>query len=322
MDTIDKTTSGSSHGVYVSLQDLARLRHSGRSLSFLPKQPVHSVLAGQKASKLRGRGLNFEEIRAYLPGDDIRNMDWKATARTGEPHMRVFSEERDRPVLFVVDQRISMFFGSRAAMKSVRAAETAAVGAWRVVHVGDRVGAVVFNDSDIVEVRPRRSSKTVMQILHTLVDFNGRLNARTATASKPEQLNEVLRRVVSIATHDFLVILITDLQGGDATTKELMTRLARHNDAMVGFVFDPMEQKLPNKGRLLVSDGDKQLEFDSSDHDLRVRYEEEFAERIGLARSVLLQRQIPVLQIVTNRPVNIQLREQLGQAARTRSRKV
>src|SRR5215467_15627938 len=105
-------------GVYVSLDDLMRMRLKARGLSFLPRQSPHSVLAGRHASRMRGRGLDFEEIRDYLPGDDIRSFDWKATARAGKPLVRVFTEERDRPTCIVVDQRQSMFFGTRFAFKS------------------------------------------------------------------------------------------------------------------------------------------------------------------------------------------------------------
>ena len=108
--------------IYADLEQLVRLEHRARGFSLLPRQPIHSILAGRHASRLRGRGLNFEEIRGYLPGDDVRPMDWKVTARMREPHVRVYTEERDRPVLFLVDQRASMFFGSRRAMKSVAAA--------------------------------------------------------------------------------------------------------------------------------------------------------------------------------------------------------
>ena len=99
-------------GVYVQLDELVRLQHKASGFSFLPKQPVHSVLSGRHASKLRGRGLNFEELRNYLPGDDTRNIDWKVTARTRTPYVRVYTEEKDRTVWLLVDQRVSMFFGS------------------------------------------------------------------------------------------------------------------------------------------------------------------------------------------------------------------
>ncbi len=145
--------------VHVTLDELLRLRHRAKGFSFLPKQPVHSLLAGRHASRLRGRGLEFEELRHYYEGDDVRAIDWPATARLGSPHVRVFTEERDRPVLLLVDQRLGMFFGSRRAMKSVVAAEAAALAAWRVTSLGDRVGAIVFSEDGIDEIRPRRAQR-------------------------------------------------------------------------------------------------------------------------------------------------------------------
>src|SRR6201991_3426304 len=164
--------SASMPGVYVSFEDLVALEFRGRKVSFLPRQPVHSLLSGRFASRMRGRGLNFEEIRDYRSGDDVRQIDWKVTARLQKPHVRVFNEERDRETLLVVDQRLSMFFGSRLSMKSVTAAQAAAIGAWRVLGVGDRVGAIVFNDSDLIEIKARRSRATVLQILATIVAQN------------------------------------------------------------------------------------------------------------------------------------------------------
>src|SRR5262244_3704052 len=119
------TQSAPSPGVYATLADLVRLRQRSRGFSFLPRQPVQSLLAGRHASRLRGRGLNFEEIRRYQVGDDIRQIDWKVTARTRKTHTRVFTEERERSVLLLVDQRWTMFFGSVKNMKSVTAAEAA-----------------------------------------------------------------------------------------------------------------------------------------------------------------------------------------------------
>src|ERR1700742_3614630 len=141
-------------GAYADLGALIRLRFQAHGFSLLPRQPVHSILAGRHASRLRGRGLNFEEIRRYLPGDDVRQIDWKVTMRTGKTHCRVYTEEKERSVLLVVDQRLSMFFGSVKNMKSLTAAEVTALAAWRVVAQKDRVGAIVFNDTKIAEVRP------------------------------------------------------------------------------------------------------------------------------------------------------------------------
>ena len=111
--------------VYVTPAHLARMEHDARCLRATPHRPHHSILAGRHASRLRGRGLNFEEIRAYVPGDDVRHLDWKVSLRVGHAMVRAYTEERDRPALFVVDQRISMFYGTRRAMKSVVAAVVA-----------------------------------------------------------------------------------------------------------------------------------------------------------------------------------------------------
>ncbi|MBV8865034.1 MAG: DUF58 domain-containing protein, partial [Acidobacteriaceae bacterium] len=93
-------------GAYVEFESLVELQYKARGFSFLPRQPIHSLLSGRHSSHMRGRGLDFEELRAYLPGDDIRMMDWRVTARMQKPFVRVFTEERDRPAVLAVDQRI------------------------------------------------------------------------------------------------------------------------------------------------------------------------------------------------------------------------
>ena len=164
-------------GVYTNLKRLAGLRYRAHGFSYLPSQPVRSVLAGRKRSRLRGRGLDFDELRHYRPGDDIRTMDWRVTRRMGSPFVRVYTEEKDRPVWVVVDQRLSMFFGSQRQMKSVAAADAAALTAWRVIGVGDRVGALLFNDTQQRYVRPSRSPDSLMGWLEQLVVMNEGLGA-------------------------------------------------------------------------------------------------------------------------------------------------
>src|ERR1700754_1797969 len=116
--------------VVTSLSDLMRFEWLVGSRKLLPAHPVYSLLAGRHASKLRGRGLDFEEVRQYIPGDDIRNIDWKVTARTGTTHSKVFNEEKERPTFMVLDQSSWMFFGSQRFVKSVAAAHAAAIGAF------------------------------------------------------------------------------------------------------------------------------------------------------------------------------------------------
>ena len=306
-------------GAYTNIKSLVKFKYQGQGFSFLPRQPVHSLLAGQKTSRLRGRGINFEEIRTYLPGDDVRNIDWKVTARMRKPHTRVYTEDRDRPTLLVVDQRINMFFGSKRAMKSVVAAEAAALGAWRVVCVGDRVGAVIFNDTEIESIPPHRSNKTVLNILGSIVRMNQKLTTKHETVSQSAKLNEALKNVSRLAKHDYLICIISDFDGANEDTQRMMTRLARHNDVIVGFVYDDLETEIPDLGRVIIGDGNKQIEFDTSDQSLRQRYKDEFADRLAIAKKFLMQRKVPIIPLNTEIPVAEQLRKVLGYRPRGNS---
>jgi uncharacterized protein (DUF58 family) len=299
-------------GVYTRLEELVALRQRAKGFSFLPRQPVHSLLAGRHAARQRGRGLNFEEIRRYQPGDDIRQIDWKVTARTRKTHTRVFAEERERTTLLLVDQRLCMFFGSVARMKSVTAAEAAALAAWRVLDQQDRVGALVFNDSDIVEIRPQRRASTVMRILQAVVAQNRALRVNGGLQHNPGMFNEVLRRCDRLAKHDTLVCIISDGSGRDAQTQRLITRIAHHNDVLFAFVHDPLEAALPAAGTLAFREGEQHLDVDTGQRRLRERYSDEFAKFRAAGRDFLLQRDTPVIPLNTCDDVAEQVRRRLG----------
>ncbi len=309
-------TAPSTTGVYATLEQLVRLRHRATGFSLLPRQPVHSLLSGRHASKLRGRGLNFEEIRAYQPGDDIRQIDWKVTARTRQPHSRVYTEERERPVILLVDQRLGMFFGSRQNLKSVTAAEAAALAAWRTIAAQDRVGAVVFNDAELREVRPQRSRSAVMRILQDLLDMNHALRADSPQPANPRALNDALRRASQLAPHDGLVLLITDGDGSDQQTERLVTGIARHNDVLVVFIFDPLEGDLPAADRLVMSDGARQLEVNTGDQALRTSFRNDFTQRRASGKRFLLTREAPVLPLSAAEDTVDQVARSLGARAR------
>ncbi len=302
-----------SNNIYASLKALIALQHQASGFSFLPKQPVHSVLSGRHSSRLRGRGLDFEELRHYRSGDDIRTMDWKVTNRTGKPHVRVFSEERERPVLLLIDQRTSMFFGSRVKMKSVVAAELAALAAWRVLDAGDRVGALIFNDNSIIEIKPRRSRKTVMQILHSLIQLNHALDADRSSSQNDAQLNHVLKETECLSGHDYLIVLVSDMSGWDAQSVKRIKRLAWHNDIIASLVFDPLEMELPDRSKLVLSDGDLQIQVDSGKAGLQEKFTGDFVSGVERLQLELRKHGVPVIPIDTLEPVANQVRKAIGQ---------
>jgi len=303
--------TGRPHAVHADLRVLRKLEFKAQGFSFLPRQPVHSILAGRHASRLRGRGLNFEEMRRYLPGDDIRNMDWRVTARTRQPYVRVYTEERDRPCLLLVDQRRGMFFGSKRRMKSVVAAELAAIAAWRVFHSGDRVGAIVFNDEDMTVIPPHRSRTQVIRILKAVVEMNHRLGTSETGPANPGMLTRALERAARVAHHDHLVCAIAGGGGADEETVRAATRIARHNDVIMSVVYDPMEEELPPASRLVVADGELQLEVDGNDRSLRHKFRDDFRQRLDWMRRVTRQRETPLLPISTHEDVAEQLRKLL-----------
>jgi len=299
-------------GVYVSVPELMALEHKAAGLMFLPRWKSGSVLAGRHTSRMRGRGLDFEEIRAYLPGDDIRNLDWKATLRLGTPHVRTYTEERDRPALFVVDQRMPMFFGSRLALKSVAAAQVVALGAWMVFRAGDRVGAVVFNDREIRHIRPHRSRSRVEAVCRAVAEMNRALAPDSQVRQEYSQLDRALEGALQAAHHDHLICVVSDFAGMSEQTRQRLRQLRAHNDVVAILVFDPLARKSAGDGRLVVSEGTLQVELDLSERQVREPLESFFAGRLQDVAAMLRRSDVPLLAIDSGESVVEQVRRLLG----------
>lgn len=297
--------------IHVDLAHLRSLEGQAKTLRFLPRQPARSVLNGRHASRLRGRGLNFEELRGYLQGDDIRSIDWKVTARTGEPHVRVFTEERDRPALIVLDQRMSMFFGSRHNMKSVTAAETAALAVFRILDQGDRVGGIVFGDELLAEIRPLRSRRTLDTLITAVANANALLSAE-APVVEPMPLNRPLEAAFRIARRDHLVLVISDFDGTDARTETLLGGIARHNDLVLVNVSDPLAHDIPEDLQLIVSDGHLQAEIDTGSGKVRRSLSELASDRFAGILAWERKLGVPVLPLSAGEPTVPQIRRLLG----------
>jgi uncharacterized protein (DUF58 family) len=299
-------------GAYAELESLVALEYKARGFSLRHNQPVHSVLFGRRASHVRGRGLDFEELRNYVPGDDVRSIDWRVTARTQKPYVRVYSEERDRPTMLVVDQRINMFFGSRRSMKSVVAAEVAALTAWRVFSQGDRVGAFIFNDSTTEELRIHRSRATVLRILERISYQNKLLRSDLITPAQPGKLNQVLDQVARICHHDTLILIASDFDGADDRTRELLLHLSHSNDVVCCFTYDPLALQHQAAGQFVVSNATLQIELRLGESKIREGIREASDQRIRNVLAWQHELNIPVLPLSTAEDVPQQVRHLLG----------
>ncbi len=307
-------------GAYAELDSLIALQFKARGFTLMHSQPVHSLLFGRRASHVRGRGLDFEELRNYVAGDDVRRIDWRVTARMQKPFLRVYSEERDRPTMLVVDQRINMFFGSRGSMKSVVAAEVSALAAWRVFQQGDRVGAFVFNDDNTEEIRMHRSRANVLRILDRMAHQNHLLRSDSPVQAQPSRLNEVIEAVARICRHDALIIITSDFDGADERTRNLLLNISRSNDVVCCLTYDPLAVKLPASEQLVVSNGELQVELLLWREKVRKNILDASDKRIRSILSWQHELGIPVLPISTAEDVAAQVRHLLGRVEALRRR--
>jgi uncharacterized protein (DUF58 family) len=270
------------------------------------------VLAGSHASRLRGRGLNFDELRRYQPGDDLRHLDCKASLRCGTPIVRTFTEERDRPTLLVIDQRMSMFFGSQRSFKSAIAAQLAALAAWMALKAGDRVGALLFNDSTIERLAPLRSRSRVQAICAATTRLNQALDAQAAESDSKQTLDNVLQRCLSLAAHDHLICIISDFAGASERTLQQLRQLRVHNDVIALQVYDPLALDLPRSGRVLVSQGQLQVELAVERRQVHAPLSDFLKGRLQNVADLLRRSQVPLLMFSTAQTATEQLRMELG----------
>ncbi|HYQ49065.1 MAG TPA: DUF58 domain-containing protein [Pseudomonas sp.] len=301
--------------VYASLAELMALEGRARGLSFVARQPLSSILSGNHASRLRGRGLSFDELRHYAPGDDLRHLDWRASLRYGKPFVRTFNEERDRPTLVLVDQRMSMYFGSQRYFKSVSAAQLAAICAWMAFHAGDRVGGMVFGNQQVEYVRPLRSRARVEALCSAVIKANQRLSAYAGDAENDTQLDKVLRSCVASAGHDHLICIISDFAGIGPDTLPLLRQLHQHNDVIAIQVYDPIALQLPDKGRLNVTQGSQQVEIEVGQRRIKRPLGEFLTGRLRDVAELLRRSQVPLMLVSTGDDSLEQLRRELGRLA-------
>lgn len=158
--------------VRVDRDTLLKLAGDARAIANPPGQIPPGALGGERTSRQQGRGLNFDSLRRYQPGDDVRLIDWQATARMRTPWIRLYNEEKERPVFLLVDQRRDMFFSTSVQTKSVAAAKTAGLLAWRSWHDGDRLGGIVFGDQDFSLRKCRAPNASLPAFLDDLVQYN------------------------------------------------------------------------------------------------------------------------------------------------------
>lgn len=283
-------------GTRTELADLLALRFQKQVANSAFKARVVGNRAGSKLSNIKGRGVDLAEVRAYQPGDDVRSIDWRVTARTNKTHTKIFREERERPTLVVVDQTQNMFFGSKLRLKSVCAAEVAARVAWQTLEAGDRVGGVVVSNENLQVHRPYRTTKSVARFLNNVANSN---QALTRSTTAKQSLLDVMLRVRRLARHNFHVVVVSDFSGDLDIWQEHLQSIARSNQIVVAQVFDPLEEYLPPSDYYLVSSGQERVSFYSGDTKVRERYQQRFSEHAERLASICQHTNMRFVQVAT-----------------------
>jgi len=304
-----------SKGAIISLQQLLIQRHAAKIVEYAPYSRSIAGISGLHMSKMRGRGIDFEEFRPYQAGDDIRTIDWRVTARTGKPFTKVFREERERPVIIAIDQSSSMFFGSQVAFKSVIAAQAAAIFCWMAIDNGDRVGGLVFSDSDQALVRPKRSRRSALHLLNQLQTFNARLadkESRLAAAQEGQThggLTQALADIRRITKPGSTLYILSDFSTLDETAIQYLNQLSRHNNVVCCIIYDALEENLPVPGYYSITDGARKGTLNSYSQTARRDYQALFKTRMDALQADFTRLQIPYLKLRTNQFVVEQIRQ-------------
>ena len=307
-------------GAYTDIRELIRLRHASRELELPTANRALNPMSGLLTSRFRGRGIDFAEVRTYQAGDDIRTIDWRVTARTQIPHTKLFQEEKERPVLVLVDQSHSMFFGSKIVFKSVVAAEAAAVIAWTALDRGDRVGGIVFSENLHREVRPRRNKNSVLRLINEINDFNQRLG-KEFDVEERNYLTEALRNVRRVAKHGSAIFLISDFTKFDEEAQLHFGQLARHNDIVGIHVSDQLERELPRPDYYTITDGTSRARINTASKKNRKAYQQDYDNNFAKVKSIFAKHKSILLALRTEQMSGDALIEAIGRSAKNLSAK-
>ena len=302
-------------GAYTDLRDLIRLRYAAREITELTDNRTSNPLAGLLTSKFQGRGIDFSQVRVYQPGDDVRTIDWRVTARTQTAHTKLFQEEKERPVLILTDQSAAMYFGSQVTFKSVLAARTAALIAWAMLERGDRVGGIVFSEQGHREVRPRRNKHAVLRLLNELHDFNHALSRTSATREVIDSENyftDALANVRRVAKHGSVIFVISDFANSNEASRVHFQPLARHNHVIGIHISDPLEQELPAPDLYSITDGRNRSRINTASRRHRQAYKTGFQKEMARVQEEFLRVQSPLLTLQTHQSIVDGLNRQAG----------
>lgn len=296
----------SSHvpGINIEVDDLVRVRGQLSGLRLVSGQRR----SGAREVRVRGRGMEYEESRAYVSGDDVRTMDWRVMARTGEAHTKVFAEEKERRFLIAVDLSASMFFGTRFSFKSWSAAQVAAHVGWLSSFAGDRIGGLIVSPGTHHEVRPGKTRSGLLSVFHCLAQAG---DIELPPDLSHNRFNFLLRELDRVAKPSSIIALISDFIGLDDESAEILSMLVKHNDVSAYWIHDDTEINPWPEGHYQIMVGRRRVGLDlfgAAQDNWLSQWQQAHRTRIEALTSKF---NIPLLPVSCNYPVNEQILQNL-----------
>lgn len=296
------------NGVSVSKKELLYYRNKTALIDVSKGQQIHSAMSGRYLSKLKGRGMEFDEVRHYQPGDDVRMIDWRVTARAGSVHTKLFREEKERPVFILTDLSSNMQFGSQLLYKSVQACHLAALLSWRVIQQGDRLGGLVYQNEQHQELKPKARSTAALAYIHALEQLS---QIQPAPSALENLMSDSLLRLSRLAKPGSLIIIISDFSGLNKSVEKTLNKLSRHCQLLGYRISDPLEHALPEKSirqSLPVINGKTKgfLELGNPKHNST--YQTQSAQKFANQKAILNKSRVQLLDICAAKPLETQLK--------------
>ena len=280
-------------GIDLTLNQLLETRVNPIIQWLAPESMVKTNRVGGFRSRFKGRGMDFDEVRMYQIGDDIRNIDWKVTARTGEAHTKLFKEERERPVFVVLDHMPNMFFGTQQVFKSVIASHIAGQLMWHTLANGDRFGALIFAQNKHFEMKPSSNRRNCMRLLSRIVENHTSVlddcfsnsdvqqySQNSLQEPNENQLYATLKRLRYLAKPGSVIHIVSDFSQFNERCKRQLSRLSQHNDIHCVLVSDPIETELPPEGIYGITDGITNGILNTSQVGLRNSYQQAYQNKL------------------------------------------
>ena len=298
--------------------DVKELMAKVGKIRILTNKLIDDQLSGDYHSTFKGQGVEFDEVRPYVPGDDVRTIDWNVTAKTGLPYIKRFSEERELTILFMVDVSGSQGYGSVRRSKMELAAEVTALLALTAIRNQDKIGLILFSDEIVKYIPPRKGRDSVMRLVREVLAAEDSATGGTDIAAALKFLNSVQkRRAVVFLVSDFL---LSSVQPQTSSFEQLLRATARHHDMVCVPVSDPAEQELPNVGLVELEDPEtgELVLVDTSSAAVRRRFSATASEENEELKRFFLKTGIDTLTIATDRPYINEVRALFKRRARKR----